>query len=66
VLIEGGKQLLDTFINDGLWDEAFVEKCPQLLKGSVKAPDIHSPANCFIENHFGRMFLHYTNESNVK
>ncbi|MCF2709512.1 bifunctional diaminohydroxyphosphoribosylaminopyrimidine deaminase/5-amino-6-(5-phosphoribosylamino)uracil reductase RibD [Bacteroides pyogenes] len=66
VLIEGGKQLLDTFINDGLWDEAFVEKCPQLLKGGVKAPDIHSPANCFIENHFGRMFLHYTNESNVK
>lgn len=65
VLIEGGKQLLDTFIENDLWDEAFVEKCPQKLSSGVRAPEIHSSANCFIEEHFGRTFLHYT-KNNVK
>ncbi len=28
LLVEGGRQLLQSFIDDELWDEAYIEKCP--------------------------------------
>ena len=31
LLVEGGRQTLQSFIDDGLWDEAFVETAPQCL-----------------------------------
>ena len=40
LLVEGGAQLLRSFIEAGLWDEAFVERSEILLGGGVKAPEI--------------------------
>ena len=31
LLVEGGSKLLQSFIDEGLWDEAYVEHCPQVL-----------------------------------
>lgn len=40
LLVEGGSALLQSFIDSGLWDEAFVEEAPFNLGGGVKAPHI--------------------------
>jgi diaminohydroxyphosphoribosylaminopyrimidine deaminase/5-amino-6-(5-phosphoribosylamino)uracil reductase len=40
LLVEGGASLLQSFIDYGLWDEAFVEEAPFVLGGGVKAPNI--------------------------
>lgn len=39
VIIEGGSQTLQTFIDDGLWDEAFVFTGNTLFGEGVKAPE---------------------------
>ncbi|MGY5356199.1 bifunctional diaminohydroxyphosphoribosylaminopyrimidine deaminase/5-amino-6-(5-phosphoribosylamino)uracil reductase RibD [Wenyingzhuangia sp. IMCC45467] len=38
VLVEGGKQLLDTFIDENLWDEAFVFVGDKDFKTGISAP----------------------------
>lgn len=38
VLVEGGAQLLTSFINAGLWDEANIEISPTLLHDGIAAP----------------------------
>jgi diaminohydroxyphosphoribosylaminopyrimidine deaminase / 5-amino-6-(5-phosphoribosylamino)uracil reductase len=38
VLVEGGAYTLQQFINDGLWDEAFVYEAPIVLGKGVAAP----------------------------
>lgn len=38
LLVEGGRQLLQSFIDNGLWDEAYVETGNILLYEGVKAP----------------------------
>lgn len=38
VLVEGGQQLLQTFIDQNLWDEARVLTSNQYLKNGIKAP----------------------------
>lgn len=38
VLVEGGADLLQSFINSGQWDECYVEKGTVILNGKVKAP----------------------------
>ena len=40
LLVEGGAMLLQSFIDSGLWDEAFVEEAPFNLGDGVKAPHI--------------------------
>ncbi|MFS4468140.1 bifunctional diaminohydroxyphosphoribosylaminopyrimidine deaminase/5-amino-6-(5-phosphoribosylamino)uracil reductase RibD [Maribacter sp. 2210JD10-5] len=40
VFIEGGRQTLQTFINEGLWDEARIFKGPITFKNGIKAPEI--------------------------
>ena len=56
LLVEGGRQTLQSFIDEGLWDEAYVEKAPCLTltqtfltetgssMKSVMAPEIHDYA----------------------
>jgi diaminohydroxyphosphoribosylaminopyrimidine deaminase/5-amino-6-(5-phosphoribosylamino)uracil reductase len=39
-LVEGGKQLLDSFIEQNLWDEAFVFVGSDKFEKGVKAPVI--------------------------
>lgn len=59
ILVEGGSQLLQSFINSSLWDEAFVEECPQTLISGVSAPNINPNIKCCIQHIFGRKIRHY-------
>jgi len=40
VIIEGGRQTLQTFIDKNIWDEARVFRGKQSLRNGIKAPDI--------------------------
>ena len=40
VLIEGGSKLLSSFIQNNMWDEAYIEVAALELKSGVKAPKI--------------------------
>lgn len=40
LLVEGGGTLLQSFIDEGLWDEAFIETAPFTLGEGVKAPHL--------------------------
>ncbi|WP_321438957.1 bifunctional diaminohydroxyphosphoribosylaminopyrimidine deaminase/5-amino-6-(5-phosphoribosylamino)uracil reductase RibD [uncultured Bacteroides sp.] len=62
ILVEGGSKLLQSFINKGLWDEAFAEKAEMLLVDGVKAPII-SGKEYFIDTHFNTPIWHYFNEN---
>jgi len=42
VIIEGGRQTLQTFIDENLWDEARIFRGNLLIENGVKAPDLHS------------------------
>ena len=41
LFIEGGAQLLEHFISNGLWDEARIFKGEQYFKGGVSAPNLN-------------------------
>lgn len=59
LLVEGGSQLHQSFIDMDLWDEAYVEKCPVRLHSGVKAPEICDKFSYSVEEHFGRQIWHY-------
>lgn len=61
VLIEGGSQLLQSFIDSGLWDDCYVEQGNESINGSIKAPII-SPTLLKDESTFmERSIKHYQN-----
>lgn len=64
LLVEGGSQTLQSFIDAGLWDEIFVEEAPYLLHSGVKAPEISDGYPFATEYSFGRSFRHYTASRN--
>lgn len=41
VLVEGGSKFLASFIQNNLWDEAYIEVADMTLSSGVKAPEIH-------------------------
>lgn len=45
VIIEGGRQTLQTFIDDNLWDEARIFKGKTIFKNGTKAPTIQPKTN---------------------
>ncbi|OYX81218.1 MAG: riboflavin biosynthesis protein RibD [Flavobacteriales bacterium 32-34-25] len=45
VIIEGGRQTLQTFIDENLWDEARIFKGKTTFKNGTKAPILQSKAN---------------------
>ena len=47
LLVEGGAQLLQSFIDEGLWDEAYVEHCPQVLGHGILSPSLINPKKSF-------------------
>ena len=59
LLVEGGRQLLQSFIDNELWDEAYIEKCPSRLHSGVKAPQMDDNFSYSIEEHFERQIWHY-------
>jgi diaminohydroxyphosphoribosylaminopyrimidine deaminase/5-amino-6-(5-phosphoribosylamino)uracil reductase len=40
LMVEGGAELLESFLDVGLWDEAWVETAPVVLGAGVKAPAV--------------------------
>lgn len=59
LLVEGGSQLLQSFLDENCWDEIFVEEAPFTLQDGVKAPV--PPTDCCIETtpYFGRIITRY-------
>ena len=66
LLVEGGSQLLQSFINDELWDEAYIEKCPSRLHSGVQAPQMNDNFSYSIEEHFERQFWHYVHRISLR
>lgn len=62
ILVEGGSKLLQSFIDDGLWDEIYVEKSRKILYDGVKSPEISAEKNCSIQKNFGIYTYHYINK----
>ena len=60
LLVEGGSTLLQSFIDAGLWDEAYVEESPRSLISGVKAPEMNDKVSYASEQSFGRSIRHYT------
>ena len=50
LLVEGGSKLLQSFIDEGLWDEAYVEHCPQVLEHGILSPSLINPKKSFKKN----------------
>lgn len=51
LIVEGGKQLLDTFISEDLWDEARVFRSSAQLKEGLPAPAFtHTPAENLVSD----------------
>ena len=46
VLVEGGAQLLQSFIDSGQWDECYVEKGNEKIDGCVNAPVLPKNIHC--------------------
>ena len=59
LLVEGGAATLQSFLDAGAWDEAFVEEAPIRLAEGVQAPRISQKKICLKEQHFGRTIRHY-------
>ena len=60
LLVEGGSALLQSFIDAGLWDEAYVEESPRSLISGVKAPEMNDKISYASEQSFGRSIRHYS------
>ncbi|HET7897586.1 MAG TPA: dihydrofolate reductase family protein, partial [Flavisolibacter sp.] len=64
ILVEGGTQLLQTFIDEGAWDEARVFTNEQLVIGAgLPAPQIRNAAFEKNETIFSDTIRHYSNSS---
>lgn len=50
LLVEGGSQLLQSFIDTHLWDSAFIEIGDAPIQGKVKAPSLHNAT--LLERHY--------------
>ncbi len=62
VLVEGGTVLLQSFIEEGLWDEIFIEKSLKKLGCGVKAPEINTKNHEVHEQPFKTTIRHYTSD----
>ena len=59
LMVEGGRQLLQSFIDAGLWDEILIEKSAQSLGHGISSPQVHGENAFESECHFGHTVLHY-------
>lgn len=55
LLVEGGSKLLQSFIDSGLWDSAFVETGVSVIEGKVKAPDLGNVTLVGKDSYMGRI-----------
>lgn len=61
LLVEGGRILLQSFLDEGLWDEIFVEKSQKRLADGVKSPEISDKISYSKKIHFETEIWHYRN-----
>lgn len=54
LMVEGGSILLQSFIDSGCWDEAYIEHSSDYLKDGIKAPKLTGEYDFLTEKHFGR------------
>lgn len=59
LLVEGGRQTLQHFIDKGLWDEAWSERGTVVLGEGVPEPRMAAGAICRAERILGADFLHF-------
>lgn len=64
LLVEGGRQLLDSFLQSGLWDELQVEIGKTCFHAGMQAPGLPQNAELRASQSFGHSFLHYFHISN--
>ncbi len=62
VLVEGGAELLQSFIDSGEWDECYVEKSDLTLCGRVKAPVLSNAALKGVNTDFGQRIEEYVKQ----
>ena len=65
LLVEGGTVLLQSFIDQRLWDEAFVEETPFNLGNGVKAPAIDYSTKKEKNESFGHQIWHFLAEKHI-
>ena len=58
LLVEGGSMLLQSFIDAGCWDEAYIEASPLRLKDGVKAPELPVKYHSLTDTRFGKTILY--------
>lgn len=61
LLVEGGPQTLQSFIDQGLWNEAYVELSEQELGSGVPEPRMPVGVSLRAETVYGVTLWHYTN-----
>lgn len=59
LLVEGGSAVLQSFIDNNLWDEAYVEMAPFDLGNGVAAPCIENEKQREYFESFGHRFCHF-------
>lgn len=59
LLVEGGPTTHQSFIDEDLWDEAYVETGPMLLKEGVEAAHLRHAELLSTEHYMGRLISHY-------
>ena len=59
VLVEGGAEVLQSFIDSGEWDECYIEKGTSTLHGKVKAPVLSGAVLKEVNTDFGQRIEKY-------
>lgn len=62
LMVEGGAHTLQSFIDRGLWDEAWRERSPVVLGSGVPGPRMPVGVECRCERRFGRVVEHFPGE----
>lgn len=67
ILVEGGAQLLNSFIEQGLWDEATIEVSGQIVQKGIKAPNLNLQATHSypLGNHWHHYFINSNKQFKV-
>lgn len=63
LMVEGGSMLLQSFIDAGCWDEAFIELSPDYLKKGVKAPELPHQYDFLTQTKFGKNIRYAINKA---
>ena len=63
LMVEGGSLLLQSFIDSGMWDEAYIECSPTLLHEGVAAPLLLCHYDILTERKFGKNIRYATNRA---